>query len=244
MTRPRHHKSENTSRRWHHATAWALACAVLVLMLWGQRWTVGSDPWSARIYGWAAPIIFALCAALVTCTSPRWRDRVANKRHPAAGRLRWLSSAATLGIYVEIVLGVQLGHVPADWSPGAFQLTVWLHLAVGGIVAIAAVWLVVSSVRRFGEEPAVVGRAGLLMVLLVIQVVLCAAAWVTSYGRPAWFTDYVWEIAYTVVAEGRLQALATTGAVAAGWLNLGVSLSLAMWFWRLVREKTPVPSGR
>jgi len=83
--------------------------------------------------------------------------------------------------------------------------------------------------RTAGQESMIVGRTKLLVVLLAVQLLLGASAWVTNYGWPMWFKDYVWTLQYRVVAEGPLQAAASTAHAAVGALNLVAAWSLCMW---------------
>ena len=73
----------------------------------------------------------------------------------------------------------------------------------------------------------------LLVALFLTQLLLGVGTWVTNFGWPLWFRDYVWPLVYTVVAEGRLQVVTTTAHAAVGSLNLVVAVSLALWSRRL-----------
>jgi len=99
----------------------------------------------------------------------------------------------------------------------------------------AVVWLLVFCARRLQQQPVILRRARGLVVLFFLQLVLGAATWVTNYGWPAWFTDYILPLQYTVVAEGRWQVITTTLHAAVGSLNLATALSAVLWSRRLVR---------
>ena len=79
-------------------------------------------------------------------------------------------------------------------------------------------------------------RAWLLLGSLGVQFCLGLAVWVTRFGLPAWFTDYVWAIQYTVVAGSRWQGLTRTAHVGVGSLTLVAALSLTLWTGRLLRR--------
>lgn len=193
---------------------------------------IGDELFLAMIHGCTAPVFFALCAAMVTFTSARWQDPGQPQASFSAGRLPWFALAATLGVYVQIVLGAQLRHLPPGASPGWFTLWTWSHLIVAGLVLISLVWLAVAVLRQTGQEPLLARRAKLLLGLIVIQVLLGLGTWVVNFGFPAWFLDYFWDVEYTVVAEGRLQALVTTAHVGVGSLCLVAALSLTLWLLR------------
>lgn len=188
----------------------------------------------AKILGCTGPLFFALSAALVTVTSPRWHQVGPPKRLPAARRLHALALAAAVALYLQIVLGAQLRHLSPVDAPGWFVLWVWLKLILAGLILATVVWLLIDVGRRAGDEPMLVRRAGLLVGLYSVQLVLGAATWVTNYAWPLWFKTYVWPLSYTVVAEGGLQVVTTTLHVAAGSLSLVAALSLVLWSRRRV----------
>ncbi|NUQ64979.1 MAG: COX15/CtaA family protein [Pirellulales bacterium] len=195
---------------------------------------VGDDLLLAKIHGCTAPVFFGLAAAIVAWTSPAWLQ-TPRENHPAAKRTRRLAAILTLGIYVQIVLGAQLRHLPPYADVFWFKLWVWLHLIVAGLVLAAVVWMAVHARRHLGGRPILARRVRLLFILFLIQLLLGVATWLTNYGWPAWFTTYIWPIEYTVVAESRLQALSTTAHVAVGSLSLIAALSLTLWSARLLR---------
>ncbi len=216
---------------------------------------IGDHVLLKKIHGSTAPLLFGLCAVLVIFTSPRWLEQDRPKEHPAAEstaarRLHRLGLAVTLGVYLMIVLGVQLRHQPTDGGVGGFEVWGWLKfLTVGlvstwfqlwvllkllaaGLLAIGLAWLWIHLRRHFRGQPMLVRRMQLLVGLFCVQLLLAAATWVTNYGWPAWFTENVWAIRYTVVQEGRLQAPTTTLHSALGSLNLVAALSLTVWSYR------------
>lgn len=226
------------SRRWMRwMGVMALAGVCLQGTLGGLR-VIGDDLLLAKIHGCTAPVFFGLAAALVAWTSPVWM-RTSPRPNAAARRLLWLAIGLALGIYLQIVLGAQLRHLPPEADVFWFQLWVWLHLIVAGLVLIAVIWMSVFARRRLRESPQLARRAQLLLVLFLLQLFLGAATWVTNFGWPAWFTTYLWPIDYTVIAESRLQVLSTTAHVAVGSLCLIAALSLTLWSKRLLLTTKP-----
>jgi len=211
----------------------------------------------ADVHGCTAPLVFSLAAAMVAYTSPAWRSAgrgvTKGDRHLAAlgasppgekgdrhlaalgaSPLLSVAPATAVLIYVQIVLGAQLRHLTPGQAAGWFTLWMWLHLIVLGLLVLAVVWLLALTRRRFGREPMLVRRGRLLAAVFAVQVVLGTATWVTHYGWPAWFTQSIWAIEYTVVANGPLQALTTTAHVVVGSLTLVSAMSLSLWSRRLV----------
>jgi cytochrome c oxidase assembly protein subunit 15 len=195
----------------------------------------------ADIHGCTAPLFFALCVGLVIFTSARWQAADPPAPRADARRLRGLTLATLLAIYVQIVLGAQVRHLPPMARPGWFAFWFWPHLAMA-FALVAGVPALALFVRHLSREPGMVPampmlrrRARLLAGLLGVQFCLGLAVWVTRFGLPGWFTDYVWAIRYTVVADGQWQGLTRTAHVGVGSLSLAAALSLALWTRRLLR---------
>jgi cytochrome c oxidase assembly protein subunit 15 len=231
-------------RKWMRWLGAAALMGVLLQGVLGGLRVLGSDILLAKVHGCTGPLFFALCATLVTLTSPRWHQIGRPKPHPAARRLHGLARALAVSLYLEIVLGAQLRHVLPVGVPGWFNLWLWLKLILAGLILIGVAWLAVDVMRRMRTETILLRRASLLGALFAVQLVLGAATWVTNYGWPVWFKTYVWPIAYTVVAEGGLQVVTTTAHAAIGSLNLAVALSLALWSWRRLERAPRGETGR
>jgi cytochrome c oxidase assembly protein subunit 15 len=188
----------------------------------------------AEVHGCTAPLFFALCAALVTLTSGRWQGPGRPENHPAARHLHRLTLAISVALYLEIVFGAQLRHVPPERLPGWSVVWVWLKLIAAGLIATTMVWLLIYVLRRAKAQVMIVRRAKLLAGLFFVQLVLGAGTWVTNFGWPAWFRDYLGAMSYTVVAGGPLQGVTTTAHAAMGSLNLVAAMSLMLWSRRLL----------
>jgi protoheme IX farnesyltransferase len=194
----------------------------------------------AKVHGCTAPVFFALTTAMVAWTSRPWVTGIAAP-HSSARLVQWLAWGPSAGIYLQIALGAQLRHLSPKADVSWFELWVWLHLIVAGLVWIGVIAAALFASRRLADQPRIARRAWLLLWLFLVQLILGAATWLTNFGWPAWFTSAVWEIEYTVVAGGRLQALLTTAHVAAGSLCLVTASSLALWSQHSLR---PAPTAR
>lgn len=99
----------------------------------------------ANVHGCTAPLFFSLAAAMVVCTSPRmlaWRNKAAAIGvTPVPRAVRWLMVLVGL-FYLQIVLGAQMRHLPAQAPLVLFQLWVWLHLinAVALTTGVVLLW--------------------------------------------------------------------------------------------------------
>ncbi len=192
----------------------------------------------AKLHGSTGPLVFVLAASLVTLTSRRWftsrkLEPLGPKGLPSARRLWRLAPPVTLAIYLQIVLGVQLRHVPSAAAFWWFTLWIWLHLVTAGVALVGVIWICISA-RRLGAEdaPTLTRRVRLMAILFLLQLILGAATWVTNYGWPRWFTEYILALEYTIVAEGVWQVIVTTAHVAVGSLNLAAAVSLVLWLGR------------
>ena len=187
---------------------------------------IGTPLFLTRLHAWIAPAVFAAAAVLVEQMAGKGPLPTTSGR-ALGGRTWWLTWIVAGGIYLEIVLGGQLRHIAIDAAPWWFTLGVWLHLAAAGVVACGVAWLLIG-IRRLGDCPRIAARVQLVGILFALQVVLGVCAWVTSYGWPLWFTEYVLPWEHNIVAEGILQVAATTAHVAVASLCLAVAVSLGV----------------
>jgi cytochrome c oxidase assembly protein subunit 15 len=221
-------------RRWMRWLAAALVAGVVFQGTLGGLRVWWDDRVLAQIHGLTAPLFFGLCVGLVALTSRRWAAAEA-QRHAGARRLRPLGVALTAGFYVEIFLGTQLRHPAWEGWFRWFELWVWLKIIVAAALAAGIVWLLVDLRRNFRDQAVLRRRGRLLALLFVVQLVLAATTWVSNYGFPAWYRNYISPVEYTVVRNGLLQVTATTAHAAAGALCLVTAFTLTLWSFRLLR---------
>jgi cytochrome c oxidase assembly protein subunit 15 len=173
-----------------------------------------------------------------------------------------LALAVAIAVYVQIVAGAQLRHLTPHEQTFWFALWVWIHVIVAGLLLLGSVWIAIRPRAGWHAQslrwawlrpstrsprpsqslrachPRLVRRARLLAGLMLLQLVLGAATWLTNYGVPVWFSEYVWELDYTVVASGAWQAVLTTAHVAVASLVLVTAISLALWSSRVSKVET------
>ncbi len=154
----------------------------------------------------------------------------------AVGLLRRLAPLVTAGLCVLVVLDAQLRNPLPDMAVGWFTLLVRLDVIFSMLTAIVLTWLLVDVMCHAGDVPLVIVRwVKLLTALFFVQLILATVAWVTNYGVPGWFRDYVYATGYTVVADGPLQVSAIAAHTAIGALSLAASVGLTVWLFRLPR---------
>lgn len=187
---------------------------------------IGMPLFLARLHAWIAPAVFVAAVVLVEQMARKGTLPTANSR-AVAGRMRRLIWIVAGGIYLQILSGGQLRHVAIDAAPWWFTLGVWLHLTAAGVVACGVAWLLIG-IRGPAGSPPIVARTRLVAALFALQLVLGICAWVTSYGWPLWFTEYVLPWEHNIVAEGMLQVAATTAHVVVASLCLAAAVSLGL----------------
>jgi cytochrome c oxidase assembly protein subunit 15 len=177
------------------------------------------------LHGVTGPLFFALSVALVCTTSPRWRNAGGSNEVARYGPVRGLAVVTSILVYLQIVLGAVLRHVPIETEPITFAIAVRFHLFLAAIVSLHIVLLVTSIIRR--ARP-LVGLAWILLTLLLIQLCLGAGTWIVKFAVPMWAPQWV-SLGDTAVQDGGwLQTHVITAHVAVGSLLLVTSLALAL----------------
>lgn len=215
------------SRGWVRGLGLAMLAAVVAQGVLGGMRVLLDERVLAMLHGTTGPAVFALATGLATCTSARWRTT--ERRTDAGGSaLARLALVTTLLAYLQLVIGAGLRHRPLVIDAAAFRALVLFHLLIAAMLLLhigLIVWRAATTTRR---DPWLVRPAAVLGLLIVVQLLLGAATWVTNYGWPAWLSAYPWAAAYVPQARSALQSHVTTAHVAAGSLILVTSLLLAL----------------
>jgi heme a synthase len=219
----------------------ALALVIFQGALGGMR-VLFDERTLAMLHGCTGPLFFALTVALAVFTSRRWRDAASgvSSLRSSAAPIRRLAAATCVLVYLQILIGAVLRHVPIAAEPGAFALAVRFHLFMAAIVtlhAVALVWLVLSRARS--TKP-LAGLAFALALLITIQLALGAATWIVKFSVPAWATGLVSTGQAAIQDGGWLQTHVITAHVAVGSLLFVTSLALALYAQRLLPASTPL----
>ncbi len=217
---------------------WLGLAVVAVLVASGALggWRVlGDNAAAGLVHAAVAPLLLGLCASLTTLTSLPWLSGEPAQEHCRATALRRWCLAALVVVSLLSLAGVPLRHLPASagltWAP----FWTWVQVSLALASAIAGGGLLLLGWRYFRECPTVMRRVGWFGCLLAGQLLAGGAEWVTCYGWPHWFSDYVFPISYTVVALGPLQVAATTVHVVLGATVPAVGVSMTLWAYRVVR---------
>ncbi|MGD0518826.1 MAG: COX15/CtaA family protein [Thermoguttaceae bacterium] len=191
----------------------------------------------ARIHGCAAPLVFALCSAMVSVTSAAWRGGNKAIECALSRDVKLLAIALCGGLYAEIVLGAQFRHPLPDVAPVLSPVLVWLKVNIAAFLAAGTAYLLVLVLRESRRATLLVRRVKLLAILYFLQLALAGVTWIGNFGWPKWFTDNIMTMNYTVVQNGRLQVWATTAHAAVGSLCFVSALSVTLWSYQRMRDE-------
>ena len=210
--------------RW--AFVGAVAFVVFQGVLGGLRVVLNARQ-IAQVHGIVGPLFFVTTVMLAGITSKWWHQTSddigqANTAGRAAASAWFIATLALL----QLVVGSQLRHVSGLTGYRLFGVALTVHL-------VAAATLLVHiplMAWRIGKNSQLQGfrrHSGWLLCLVIVQILLGVATWVSKYGIPAIATAYVdWN--FTVQAEGLWGSLLATAHVANGALVLAVSSSLSL----------------
>ena len=130
-----------------------------------------------------AQLFFCTMVSLSVFTSPGWQEDRKTMTEKGGLPLRYLSVAATVTIFLQLILGATLRH-SAPWD--RFLPTELVLAHIGGAVAVtlilgASIW---ATLRRHAGERYLTNPARLALGLLVLQLLLGLAAYMTRLASP------------------------------------------------------------
>jgi cytochrome c oxidase assembly protein subunit 15 len=156
----------------------------------------------------------------------------------AGGHIGRLAVVTCILVYLQIVLGAVLRHVPVAAEPGTFALAVRFHLFMAGIVTLHVAMLA-WRVLRHGRVSPLRGLAFALVGLLFAQLLLGAGTWIVKFSAPSWAAGWV-STGFAIQDGGWLQTHVITAHVAVGSLLLATSLAMALFAQRLLPSPVAV----
>jgi cytochrome c oxidase assembly protein subunit 15 len=219
----------------------ALAGVIFQGVLGGMRVRL-DERTLAMIHGCFGPLFFAFTAALAVVTSKRWHELAGSINAGSTRAFLIMASALPILAYLQLLLGAQVRHHTIDQRPDVFQSHVVSHVVLGLGLAVLILATTVVIWRKTPQATALTRPATLLSGLVLLQIMLGAATWISKYGWPAFLAGSSTATTYTVEADGWRQAQITTAHVATGSLILAVSTVLAL---RTIRFSKPQPfAGR
>jgi len=215
-------------RRWMKALAFgALGTIIAQAVLGGMTVRHFLPPAVSTAHAAVAQTFFCIAIAIAVFTERRWVEEapqpVSDDGHPT---LLTLSVLSILILYVQLILGAMFRHHGMPW---------WPHVLNAFLVALLLTWTGVRAILQFPRIEAIRRPAVLLLFLLVIQLCLGFAAFLT---RVVWGPD---------APQPELSmVLATVAHVATGALLLATTAVLALQVWWHVpaAQKAGVPEAR
>jgi cytochrome c oxidase assembly protein subunit 15 len=203
-------------RRWLRWLAIGAFCTVIAqAILGGLTVLLFQPPAVSTAHAVVAQTFFCIAVAIAVFTGRRWIEehpRVElDTRRPSLFTLTLLSIFV---LYVQLILGGMFRHHGMSW---------WPHVLHAGIVSFVLAWTAVRALSLYSHIEAVRRPAVLMLGLLITQLCLGFAAFLT---RVAWGRDS---------AQPELPMVITTVMhVAVGALLLATAVILAIQVWRHV----------
>ncbi len=220
-------------RRWlRNLSLAALALVIFQGVLGGMR-VLLDERTLAMLHGCTGPLFFALTVALAMFTSKSWAPGAMESAGatPTSGLVRWLAVATCVLVYLQLVFGAVLRHVPVDSEPAAFALAVRFHLFMAGVLTLHVFLLAWLVVRHFRGVRPLFWLALALCGLITVQLLLGAATWVVKFAAPAWAAPWLSNTAITIRAGDWFETNIITAHVAVGSLLLATSVAIALTAW-------------
>lgn len=225
------------NRKMRAAAIGALLMVIVQGLLGGARVRL-VEQGLAMVHGCFGLATFAYLAAMGVVTSHFWKTHVPVANSTSSRSLLRLSVSLTLLVYMQVVLGALLRHIPVAAPPQLFRVAVLFHLLVAAAVVAHSV-LVFRRIRAdYRSESVLVWPALTLLGLVLLQLLFGASTWVLKYGWPAGLNQYSMTASFTIGAKSLLQTTVTTAHVGLGALILAVSVMLTTRVTRFFRLET------
>jgi cytochrome c oxidase assembly protein subunit 15 len=201
-------------RRWMKALALgALGTIVAQAVLGGMTVLHFLPPAISTAHATVGQTFFCIAIAIAIFTGRRWVEEIPQTvTDDGRPTLLTLSSLAIIVLYVQLILGAMFRHHGLPW---------WPHALNAVLVALMLTWTGVRAILHFPKIDAIRRPAVLLLFLLVTQLCLGFAAFLT---RVVWGPEAA-QPEFSMV-------LATVAHVAVGALLLATAAVLTIQLWR------------
>ncbi|MEX0641629.1 MAG: COX15/CtaA family protein [Pirellulales bacterium] len=233
------------NRRWVRGLGIAALALVITQGIMGGLRVLWDERTLAMFHGVTGPVFFSLAVALAVFTSKRWMSGatgsvtvLANaKSNAGAGAIRALATVTCILVYLQIVVGAVLRHIPIGADPSTFALAVRFHLFLAAVLALHVALLVYLVLRCVRSVRPLAGLALTLAVLLLVQLSLGAGTWIVKYAIHAWAADWLPPMTTAIQDGGAMQTHIITAHVAVGSLLLATALALALYAHRFLTTR-------
>ncbi|MGB7925515.1 MAG: COX15/CtaA family protein [Pyrinomonadaceae bacterium] len=175
-------KSE--TRRWVRRLGLAALLTVVAQGLLGGLTVLLQLPLAvSTAHACLAQLFFCLMVSLSVFTAPGWMERRAYAEDDGHPPLRYLCGAAFAVVFLQLVLGATLRH-SASWDEHLPTGLLVAHVAGAALVTLAQGGLIGAVVSRYRGEPYLTRPAMMIAGLLVLQLGLGLAAYLTRRVSP------------------------------------------------------------
>jgi cytochrome c oxidase assembly protein subunit 15 len=203
-------------RRWLRWLAIGAFCTVIVQAILGGLTVLWFQPPAvSTAHAAVAQTFFCIAVIIAVFTGRRWIEEhpraELDTRRPSLFTLTLLSLFV---LYVQLILGGMFRHHGLSW---------WPHVANAVVVTVVLVWTAVRALTAYPHVEAVRRPAILMLALLITQLCLGFAAFVT---RVTWGKD--------AVQPELPMVLSTVAHLAVGAVLLATTAVLAIQVWRHV----------
>ena len=130
-----------------------------------------------------AQLFFCTTISIAVFTSPSWMNARALPEERGILPLRYLCTAALATIFLQLILGATLRH-SAPWDHHLPVELVLAHIGGAFAVTLALGAAAITVLRRHKGETFLTRPATFALVLLVVQLFLGVAAYLTRLGSP------------------------------------------------------------
>jgi cytochrome c oxidase assembly protein subunit 15 len=172
-------------RAWVRRLGFVALIAVIVQGLLGGltvKWMLPLAVSSA--HATLAQLFFCTLVSLSVFTSPGWGAPRAGLEEKGSVSLRYLSVAAAASILIQLVLGATLRH-SATWDQHLPTSLVLTHMGGALVVLLILGSALLATLRRYPGETYLTRPAKIAGALLLIQLSLGVAAYLTRLASPA-----------------------------------------------------------
>ena len=208
-------------RKWMRVLGWTALAAVVGQGVLGGITVLNLLPWSiSTAHATLAQTIFCVIVAMALFTSRSWlQDYEPVAEHDLSPSTPALTAFAAGCVWVQLILGAAFRHSGIKLLP---------HLVGACVVTVVVCWTVVRVLTRYGTVGQLRKPAQLLLALLMVQLGLGFASYLT---RLRWMIDPPQPTTGIVIS--------TVSHVAGGALVLATSVILAIQTRRMISAHAP-----
>ncbi len=140
--------------------------------------------WVSTAHATLAQIFFCITVSLAVFTSRSWTEaRALTAEEKGTLPLRYLCTAALVTIFFQLIIGATLRH-SATWDQHLPTELVLAHVAGAFVVVLALGKAALTVLRRYKGETFLTRPARIALTLLVVQLFLGLAAYLTRLASP------------------------------------------------------------